>query len=503
MTFRDYVVVSTGNLRRLKLRTFLTASGVLIAIGAFVAMLSFGAGNQENVEREFNKLGLFTTMQVYPKQRGEQRNMPGGRPPGREGRQAAEEPAGPKLDDVALDRFAHIPGVNLVYPYDPFTVDVAMRDTIVPSKAQALPSAALRTKLFSEMIAGVPFGSDRSDSVVISEELMKEFGFGSADSVLGRSLVLSVRVSTLDSGLAHILVDRGETLLDRAERIHFDSLFNSRYRSRVIRDEAGEVLRRFMNGFMNSRQLLTDTLTVCGIRKGARLGRTRGEEVIVPVETARRLSKGGLGGSPTDMYAALSSGAVFSQPDDPAGKTYSQVTIDFDPKVPYKTIRDSVEAMGYRTFSFAAEFEEIQRFFLYFDLGLGVLGLIALLTASLGIVNTMVMSITERRREIGVLKSLGADDADIRILFLVESGVIGTIGTLGGIFAGWVVTRIISAVARAYMQNQGMPPMEVFSLPPWLFLLALGVGVGVSVLAGYYPASRAARVDPVEALRND
>ncbi len=499
MTFRDYVVISTGNLRRMKLRTFLTTSGVLIAIGAFVSMLSFGAGNQENVEREFNKLGLFTTMQVYPKQRGDQRDMP----PGPRGRQAGNDTAGPRLDAAALDRFAKIPGVNLVYPYDPFSVDVAMRDTVVPSKAQALPSAALRTKLFSEMTAGVPFGTDASDSVVITEELMKDLGFSSADSVLGRSLVLSVRVSTIDSGLAHILVDRGETLLDRAERIHFDSLFNSRYRSRVIRDEASEVLRRFMNGFLNSRQLLADTLTVCGIRKSARMGRTRAEQVIVPVGTARRLSRTGFGGSPTEMFAALSSGNIFSEGEDPSGRTYSQVTIDFDPKVPYKNIRDSVDAMGYRTFSFAAEFEEIQKFFLYFDLGLGVLGFIALMTASLGIVNTMVMSITERRREIGVLKSLGADEIDIRVLFLVESGVIGLIGTLGGIFTGWVVTRIISAIAQSYMASQGMPPMDVFALPPWLFLTALAVGVGVSVVAGYYPAARAARVDPVEALRND
>jgi len=485
MTFRDYVMISTGNLRRMKLRTFLTTSGVLIAIGAFVAMLSFGAGNQENVEREFNKLGLFTTMQVYPKQRG------------------ADTVATPKLDEAALDRLARVPGVNLVYPYDPFSVDVSMSDTVVASKAQALPSKALRTKLFSDLIAGAPFDSDASNEVVISEDLMKSLKFRSADSALGKPLVLSVRVSTVDSGLAHILVDRGETLLDRARRIHFDSLVNRRYRSQVIREEAGEVLRRFLNGFVSARQLLTDTLTICGIRGGARMGRIRAEQVIVPVGTARRLSRGGFGGSPTEMFAALSSGTMFPQSEDPNGKAYSQVTIDFDPKVPYRAVRDSIEAMGFRTFSFAAEFEQIQRVFLYLDLGLGVIGLIALLTASLGIVNTMVMSITERRREIGVLKSLGADEFDIRVLFLVESGVIGMIGTLAGILTGWIVTRIISAVAQSYMRGQGIPPMDVFALPPWLLLIALGVGVGVSVLAGYYPASRAARVDPVEALRSD
>jgi putative ABC transport system permease protein len=140
---------------------------------------------------------------------------------------------------------------------------------------------------------------------------------------------------------------------------------------------------------------------------------------------------------------------------------------------------------------------------MYFDLALGVIGLIALITASLGIVNTMVMSITERRREIGVLKSLGAYELDIRGLFLVESGVIGILGTAAGILFGWGITRIVSAVAQAYMRSEGIPAMDLFALPVWLVLIAVGVGVGVSVLAGFYPAARAARVDPVEALRNE
>ena len=162
-----------------------------------------------------------------------------------------------------------------------------------------------------------------------------------------------------------------------------------------------------------------------------------------------------------------------------------------------------MEKLGFSEFRFAQEFEELQKFFFYFDLALSVVGLIALITASLGIVNTMVMSITERKREIGILKSLGADEGEIRGLFLVESGVIGVFGTIGGIALGWMIARIVSFIAQAYMRKEGIPEMELFAMPLWLILIALAVGVGVSMLAGFYPAARAARVDAVEALRND
>jgi putative ABC transport system permease protein len=124
-------------------------------------------------------------------------------------------------------------------------------------------------------------------------------------------------------------------------------------------------------------------------------------------------------------------------------------------------------------------------------------------TAALGIVNTMVMAISERRKEISIIKSLGADERDIRRLFLVESAVIGAIGAVFGILTGWVATRIISVIAKSFMRREGMPEFELFDLPLWLILLAFAFGVVVSLLAGLFPASRAARVDPVAGLRNE
>jgi putative ABC transport system permease protein len=115
----------------------------------------------------------------------------------------------------------------------------------------------------------------------------------------------------------------------------------------------------------------------------------------------------------------------------------------------------------------------------------------------------MVMSILERYREIGILKSLGADSRDVRRLILVESSVIGFLGSVFGILLGWVMTRIGSAIARYYMAKEGAPRMELFDLPWWLIALALSFGIIVSLLAGLYPSHRAMKVDPVVALRHE
>ena len=134
---------------------------------------------------------------------------------------------------------------------------------------------------------------------------------------------------------------------------------------------------------------------------------------------------------------------------------------------------------------------------------LSLIGSIALAVSSLGIVNTMVMSILERTREIGIMKAIGGSDGDIRRIFLVEASVIGCAGGAAGVALGWLVGRVINFGANLYIQSQGGPTGNLFSLPPWLVGVAIGFAFVVSLIAGSYPASRAARLDPIQALRHD
>jgi hypothetical protein len=181
-----------------------------------------------------------------------------------------------------------------------------------------------------------------------------------------------VRVSKFDSAFAHVLEDRGELIFDRLKRIRMDSLKHSGYRGRVIRNEANEVLRRFISGFTDAQEAVSESLTICGVRDMMFGGRLRVEPILIPFATASRFSAAGFAGSPVEMFSRLNSGTFFAGGDESGGKTFTQVTVDFDPKVLYTSVRDSVEKLGFRTFSFAAQFEEVQRFFFYFDMALGV-----------------------------------------------------------------------------------------------------------------------------------
>jgi putative ABC transport system permease protein len=187
--------------------------------------------------------------------------------------------------------------------------------------------------------------------------------------------------------------------------------------------------------------------------------------------------------------------------DTPSKRTYESLTVRVKGASQVKGVEETIKQLGFAAFSLLDASRNLSVVFAVFDLLLGIFGSLALVVASLGIVNTLVMAILERRREIGVLKALGAADRDVRRLFFTEAAVMGLLGGISGVLLGWLIERAINFATSVYLSRQQLPAIKVAAVPWWMVVVAIAFSIAVSLAAGIYPASRAARLDPVEALR--
>ena len=138
-----------------------------------------------------------------------------------------------------------------------------------------------------------------------------------------------------------------------------------------------------------------------------------------------------------------------------------------------------------------------------------VVGIVALIAGAFGVINTMMMSITERTREVGTLRAIGAQEGEVLKIFMSEAFVIGVLGAVAGVVIGVIVSVALpsitgSSAAGAVGRFAGARLVSTLntSLTPDNILLALGLGIVVGTLAGIYPAWRGSKMDPVEALRH-
>ena len=222
----------------------------------------------------------------------------------------------------------------------------------------------------------------------------------------------------------------------------------------------------------------------------AGIGGFGGGRVFIPLRVAEELHAA----QPNDVQEFVRAGG--------SGKsTYMALTVRVKSPKDVLKVEEAIKKMGFNTFSLLDATHSLRLVFTVFDLFLGLFGSLALTVASLGIINTLVMAILERRREIGVLKALGATDRDIRSLFFAEAGAMGLLGGISGVALGWLIGAALTWGTTFYLRRQDLPGVKISYVPWWLAAGAIAFAVMVSLLAGLYPASRAARLNPVEALR--
>ena len=194
-----------------------------------------------------------------------------------------------------------------------------------------------------------------------------------------------------------------------------------------------------------------------------------------------------------------------------ADLTYKTALVKVTQLSKVKEVEKSIREMGFSTSSMESIREPMEKEARQKQLMLGGLGAISLFVAALGITNTMIMSISERTREIGIMKSLGCHLRDIRLLFLFEAGAIGLLGGLVGCVVSMVIAIIINLVSfgappgldsfvAAILGSEALT--RVCVVPPWLLLAAVVFSVGIGLGSGYYPANKAVGISALEAIKS-
>jgi len=464
MKLRDLTELAARNLREAVLRNSLTTLGIAVGVASLVAMLSLGVGLQELASTRLSRSGLFDAVFVTT-----QSNMRAfGGPPRPAAERATAQPSR-KLDDAARQQLAEVKNVMEVYPEVRFPTEVQFEGKPYMTTVAGIPASARADGAFDEMKGAFFSGPDANEAILqieFARDLAKQ-----TDSLIGKDLVLRYAEkeplppdpSTTTAAAATGKSAAKDAAADDAPASGGFSLVPREMKLRII----GVVETEPATGFGG-------------------FGRGR---LLIPLQIAQNLRIA----QPTDMREMLRGNT---------GKpTYESLTVRVSSPKAVQGVEDAIKGMGFGTFSILDATKNLRLFFTVFDLLLGIFGSLALTVASLGIINTLVMAILERRREIGILKALGAADRDVRRLFFAEAGAMGLLGGVLGVGLGWAIGRALTFATNVYLRRQELPPIDLSSIPWWMVAGAIAFSFFVSLAAGMYPASRAARLNPVEALR--
>lgn len=180
---------------------------------------------------------------------------------------------------------------------------------------------------------------------------------------------------------------------------------------------------------------------------------------------------------------------------------YSQIKMVVDKEQDLDAVRKEVEAQGFTTTSVVDTVAQINGLFSTLRTILALLGTIALFVAALGMFNTLTVSLLERTREIGLLKSMGMKSNEVRDLFLAESMTMGSLGGFLGIVVGLIVGKLIEMFLSIYGLISGVGAMSIVDMPILFAVFIMVLSFLVGILTGIYPARRATKISALNALR--
>jgi putative ABC transport system permease protein len=194
----------------------------------------------------------------------------------------------------------------------------------------------------------------------------------------------------------------------------------------------------------------------------------------------------------------------YNDPEYMARRGYDEIFVRARSLNDAAQVVDWLSALGYDVQSLKMMLDMANRGMIILQTMLGSVGALALFVASIGIANTMIMAVYERTKEIGILKAVGAAPGQIRGLFVTEASMIGLLGGIIGTIGGWLLGRFLNWLILEILEWQEVNVTGTFFIVSWwLVLAALAFATLVGLLAGLYPAARAARLPPLDALRHE
>ena len=470
MRWSDLLRMSISSLKRRKLRTFLTVLGVVIGTASIVVMISLGLGLQESMYAEVEKNGGTTGITVTGKESSGM--YPGG---------SSDEEGKKYITDDVIKELRTLGNVKSVEP------------------VYNLSAIALKGRYEGsvELCGMTPEGIQSLNLELEAGGRLPDPGSAQLELLYGNAVLSNF----YDKGTGKTYWDTGEAPdID----LKNDSLF-------LILDQ---------DGYYQSQN--TNTGGSSGVSEGGAEAGSQGQQP--PAAPKKYVVKGsGVIAGGMDNYSMDSfkvycyldklreylkkefNGRVIpGQPSTKSGKPYSKFVyssakVQADDMENVEELAGTIRSLGYNVETNAEYIDSMKKQFAMVQAVLGGIGAVSLLVAAIGIANTMMMSIYERTKEIGVMKVIGCGLKNIRQLFLLEAAFIG----LAGGIIGNILSLTMSVVINMFVSGGSLGVTGNISfIPVWLLLVSTGFAVLVGTAAGYFPARRAMSLSPLEAIRS-
>ena len=448
MKLRDMMAKSLKNLLKRKVRTCLTVAGVLIGTCAIVVMLSIGLGLTEGMNQSLEQMGDITMIQIYNYN------------------QSAEST---KLDDAAIESIRsldHVVAVTPVYDLPWGSCAISSGKYRYDGMVYGLDLSALEALGYTLDDGSFPDESQLSNTVLFSQESLYSFYNTKKKS--------NNRVNQYPDANGNIPDPYVDPLSDKLQ-------------VQVLTNEGelyGRPIKLQSTGLLTSDYSRNPPTSYCA---------------FIDISLAQKL---------TEQYNKANK--VRTDPQN-QGINYSQAVVKAESVEFVSELETAIHDMGFSdTYSMENVRGPIEDMMNMIQLVLGGIGAVSLFVAALGIINTMIMSIYERTREIGVMKVLGCVVGNIRLMFLMEAGMIGLMGGLVGLGISYGASALINYFAASGGGNLlgGMLGMmgtgtAISVIPPWLAIGSVIFAVGVGVLSGILPANRAVKISALTAIKQE